>query len=199
MKIGSTFKAAAMAILAAGAAGASPVPQGQETAERTQGPWERFRIASETMSVADASDPATVETLLKIEEEIEWLARNMFFEARGQSKAGKIAVGFVVMNRVRSSSFPNTVREVIEAPRQFSWTHDGKSDDPMKYVRRSVVDGRSWARCKLFAFQIYTGERRNPLPGSFNYHSARIKPPVWTKRLRRAGKIGGHVFYRGRG
>ena len=179
MKSGSEFKAAAatLAILAAGAASASHLPQGVPL---------------------DASNPATVTFLLQREEDMEWLARNMFFEARNQSRTGRIAVGHVVMNRVESPRFPNSIREVIEAPRQFSWTHDGKSDDPMKHARRSAVDGRSWAKCRLYAFFVYHGMAGDPTGGSVNYHATSIKPPVWTKGLRRVGEIGDHVFYQSR-
>ena len=41
------------------------------------------------------------------------LAKNIYFEARNQSTAGQIAVSHVVMNRVKSSRYPNTICEVV--------------------------------------------------------------------------------------
>ena len=56
------------------------------------------------------------------------LAALIHCEARGESYEGQVAVGAVVMNRVRSSRFPNTIYEVIFAPGQFSPAMDGKVD-----------------------------------------------------------------------
>jgi len=62
--------------------------------------------------------------------EIKCLADNIYFEALTESDAGKIAVANVTMNRVKHPAFPNSVCDVVWEPKQFSWTHDGKSDKP---------------------------------------------------------------------
>ncbi len=56
------------------------------------------------------------------------LAAIIHCEARGESYEGQVAVGAVVMNRVRSSKFPNTIREVIYSPGQFSPAMAGTLD-----------------------------------------------------------------------
>ena len=66
----------------------------------------------------------------KDKRELRCLAQNIYFEARGERQAGQLAVGLVTMNRVNSKRFPNTVCKVVWQKRQFSWTHDGKSDRP---------------------------------------------------------------------
>lgn len=48
------------------------------------------------------------------------LARVIYAEARGESFEGKVAVGAVIVNRVKSSSFPSTIREVVYQPGQFT-------------------------------------------------------------------------------
>ncbi|MEK9700053.1 MAG: cell wall hydrolase, partial [Candidatus Poseidoniales archaeon] len=77
------------------------------------------------------------------------LQKNAYFEARNQSDAGMMAVTHVVLNRVHSDRFPNTVCEVVEQGHmskwwkdnhdrdvpvrnkcQFSWFCDGLSDEP---------------------------------------------------------------------
>ena len=60
------------------------------------------------------------------EEEVMLLAALIYCEAGNQSYEGKLAVGAVVCNRVRSSRFPNTVAEVIYAPGQFTPAGNGK-------------------------------------------------------------------------
>jgi spore germination cell wall hydrolase CwlJ-like protein len=62
--------------------------------------------------------------------ELECLAKNLYFEARGESEAGQFAVGFVTMNRVRNKRWPSTVCKVVYQPKQFNWTFDKHSDKP---------------------------------------------------------------------
>lgn len=54
------------------------------------------------------------------------LARLIYGEARGESYTGQVAVGAVVLNRVRSSSFPNTISGVIYQPGAFDVVSDGQ-------------------------------------------------------------------------
>lgn len=49
-------------------------------------------------------------------------------EAGGESDACQIAVGSVVLNRVNSSRFPNTIKDVVYAPNQYACTWDGNFD-----------------------------------------------------------------------
>ena len=62
-----------------------------------------------------SGDPSTVAWAAEYynETDLYWLARIISAEARGEPFAGQIAVGNVVLNRVRSSQFPNTVKGVI--------------------------------------------------------------------------------------
>ena len=55
-------------------------------------------------------------------QEVQCLAKNMYYEARSQGTAGKIAVTNVVLNRVKDKRFPNTICEVIQqGPTRESW------------------------------------------------------------------------------
>jgi len=57
--------------------------------------------------------------------DVECLAKVVFFEARGESYAGKIMVANVVLNRTRfGKPFPNTICKVVYQPHQFSWTRE---------------------------------------------------------------------------
>lgn len=58
--------------------------------------------------------------------EVRLLARLIHGEARGEPYIGKVAVGAVVLNRVRSSSFPNTITAVIYQPGAFDAVSDGQ-------------------------------------------------------------------------
>lgn len=59
------------------------------------------------------------------------LARIISAEARGESYEGQVAVGGVVLNRVRHSSFPNTISGVVYQPGAFSAINDGQINQPV--------------------------------------------------------------------
>ena len=59
------------------------------------------------------------------EEDLYWLSRAIYSESGNQPMAGRIAVGTVILNRVASQQFPNTIKEVIFAPGQFSPVANG--------------------------------------------------------------------------
>ena len=59
------------------------------------------------------------------------LARLISAEARGEPYEGQVAVGAVVLNRVRHASFPNSISGVIYQPGAFSCMYDGQFDQPI--------------------------------------------------------------------
>lgn len=116
-----------------------------------------------------------------------WLSRIISSEARGESLAGKIAVGNVVLNRVASKSFPNTIKgvifEVSGGVYQFSPVANGTVyDTPTNesvIAAKLVLDGASAASDALFFF--------NPAKASGS----------WIVRNRTyLVTIGNHAFYR---
>lgn len=86
---------------------------------------EAKRKAAQTTEITVVQNAAFNAT----EEEILLLAALIQCEAGGESYEGKVAVGAVVMNRVRSSRYPNTIREVIYSPGQFTPAGNGKVDN----------------------------------------------------------------------
>ena len=77
------------------------------------------------------------------------LAQNIYFEAGIESVAGKAAVARVTINRKASKKFPKTICDVVWQRKQFSWTHDGKSD-------RIPSNGKAtWAQSVAVAYDAY--------------------------------------------
>ena len=129
------------------------------------------------------------------------LAQNIYFEARDQPTIGQMAVAEVVMNRVHSPLFPDTVCEVIhEGPTykwkqdlpikhrcQFSWYCDGKSDTPK--------DQRAWTKSIAIAEEVYYsyGLSINSVDGSLFYHSIDVDPD-WNREY--VVQIEDHIFYK---
>ena len=73
------------------------------------------------------------------------LARLIYGEARGEPYAGQVAVGAVVMNRVKSSSFPNTISGVIYQSGAFDAVKDGQinlsPDATAKKAAQDAING----------------------------------------------------------
>lgn len=73
------------------------------------------------------------------------LAKCIYAEARGEPYIGQVAVGAVVLNRVRSSSFPNSISGVIYQPWAFTAVHDGQinlePDETAKRAARDAMNG----------------------------------------------------------
>jgi len=120
------------------------------------------------------------------------LATALFFEARNQPIDGQIAVGEVILNRVASHRWPDDVCSVVSQPRQFSFTHDGLSDNPQDYID-NYPDAQAWLLSKQIAEDLDKGKGLLGITSTF-YHSVSVNP-YWASSLVLDGSIGDHVFY----
>jgi spore germination cell wall hydrolase CwlJ-like protein len=101
-------------------------------------------------------------------------------EAKGESLAGKLAVGNVVLNRVAAPAFPKSVCAVVKQKKQFSWY---KGNDATLHTPVSQ-------ETKLAARKAMAAERDNVL-----FFHATYVAPKWSNRLSRRYTIGNHIFY----
>lgn len=127
-----------------------------------------------------------------LEAEHQCLALALYWEARGESDRGMVAVGWTILNRASSSEFPATPCGVVyqggeQAPCQFSWWCDGKSDRPR--------DRDSWIRARLIAAELLMSPPPDPTGRALFYHSTSIRVP-WKRKRTRTARIGNHIFYR---
>lgn len=122
--------------------------------------------------------------------QIECLARNIYFEARGEPVAGQIAVGLVTINRVRSSVFPDTICDVVHQRHQFSWAWDKIPD---KISQPEVYD-RLYALSSLL-YDNYYEDAVFPdiVDGATHFHTPEVNPQWRGKKL--VVRIGNHGFY----
>jgi len=120
--------------------------------------------------------------------ELKCLQMNIYFEARSSNLADQAAVADVVLNRVVSNNYPNSICEVVWQRKQFSWTHDGKSD--------RMTDRDAAESAYLLAHQmLYDGRFRGISQGADHYHADYVKA-YWAKSLNLIGTIGRHIYYR---
>jgi spore germination cell wall hydrolase CwlJ-like protein len=129
------------------------------------------------------------------ERERRCLATAIYFEARGEPVRGQIAVGQVILNRVRSPQFPQTICGVVYqgqlAPGcQFSFACDGHTDMPR-------LDSH-WALAQNLARQITSGQVWLPEVGYSTYYHADYVRPGWVDAMNKIDSIGRHIFYKKR-
>jgi hypothetical protein len=132
-------------------------------------------------------------TGVDVEQELNCLALNIYFEALREPVVGQRAVAHVVMNRVADRRFPASACQVIQQGGervrhrcQFSWWCDGRSDRPK--------NPRLWQAMKALAQDVYLGRSADPTSGALWYHADYVSP-YWGKVFKKGPKIGRHIFY----
>jgi len=126
-------------------------------------------------------------------EQWECLAEALYFEARGESVRGMFAVGEVILNRVDSNNYPDTLCAVINQGTgrkyqcQFTYTCDGRAE--------TIGEPRSWERVGKVARILMDGAPRVLTGGATHYHTKAVNPS-WAQRYPRTASIGSHLFYR---
>ena len=108
------------------------------------------------------------------------LARLIYAEARGEPYTGQVAVGAVVLNRVKSSSFPNTISGVIYQAGAFDVVSDGQINlTPNSTATRAAQDAlNGW----------------DPTYGCLFYYNPKTATSAWMKAKTVHLTIGNHVF-----
>ncbi|WP_232295783.1 cell wall hydrolase [Pseudorhodobacter aquimaris] len=126
-------------------------------------------------------------------EQFACLAQALYFEARGETVKGQFAVAEVILNRVDSQSYPNSICGVVQqgAERrngcQFSYICDGRPD--------TISEQRAYARVAKIARAMIDGAPRALTDGATHFHTTNILPR-WARIFPNTAKIGSHLFYR---
>ena len=124
--------------------------------------------------------------------ELNCLALNNYYEARGESKPGQRAVANVVLNRVKHKGFPDSICAVVKQGGkklnrcQFSWWCDGLSDEPH--------DQAAWQKSLTFAKETLEEPPEDITFGALWYHADYVTP-YWRISMNQGPKIGKHIFY----
>lgn len=127
------------------------------------------------------------------EKEFYCLQQNVYFEARNQSELGQRAVAWVTLNRMTHKRYPNTICEVVFQRKQFSWTHDGKKDEPGK----NILEQRAWQKAGEIADSVldkWYNNAKSPVENAIMFHAHYVKPS-WRKQYDRVAQIDDHIFY----
>lgn len=130
------------------------------------------------MGISSSSDSGATSSYSS--SDINLLARLIYGEARGESYVGQVAVGAVVMNRIRSSSFPNTMAGVIYQSYAFTAVADGQinltPDATAKKAAQDAMNG--W----------------DPTYGAIYYYNPKTATSSWIFSRQTTITIGNHIF-----
>lgn len=120
------------------------------------------------------------------------LTEALYFEARGESLRGQVAVAEVILNRVASKRFPNSICGVVNQGTgkkfqcQFTYTCDGHPE--------RINEKDAFVRAGKIARMMMEGAPRNLSGGATYYHTTAVRPK-WSRQFRRTARHGVHLFY----
>ena len=129
-------------------------------------------------------------------DDLQCLAENVYFEARGEPLAGQYAVAEVTLNRTHARNFPRTICAVVHERRwdpvrrrhvaDFSWTELGAL---------TPQNGPAWKQAMAVANAAYEDLSPPLVPEALYYHATSVRPD-WARSRHAVATIGNHVFYR---
>ncbi|WP_223421730.1 cell wall hydrolase [Tateyamaria pelophila] len=121
------------------------------------------------------------------------LSEALYFEARGETVKGQFAVAEVIMNRVDSARFPDSVCGVIKQGTgrkyqcQFTYTCDGHPE--------RIAEPRAYERVSKVARAVLDERAPDLTKGATHYHTTAVRPK-WSRVYTKTASIGVHLFYR---
>jgi N-acetylmuramoyl-L-alanine amidase len=124
----------------------------------------------------------------QLSDEANCMAVAVYFEARGESLEGQMAVADVIMNRAASGRYPASWCGVVKQPAQFSFVRNGQFP---------AIDTSSsaWARAQGIT-RLVVANVMPALPTDVLWYHANYVAPSWRHSLREVEQIGAHIFYR---
>lgn len=150
------------------------------------------------------ANPKQVETikqqLQEDEKQITCMAYNIYYEGRNQDEKGQIAIGNVVLNRIKDPRFPKTVCEVV---------HDKFTKKSKDGKKKWTVYEFSWVKehgnkapeldekylpIRDLASNLYYGLVKDNTRGALFYHTKDVHP-IWDDIYKHTVTIGHHLFF----
>lgn len=161
--------------------GESVAPKGEVNADN-----QRARSPAERLALDDKSRAKSEKCL----------AEAVYFESRGEAVRGQMAVAQVVMNRVFSGKYPETVCGVVYQNKyrhfacQFTFACDNNPD--------VIREPEMWERAKKISKAMLDGQIWLPEVGKSTHYHAYWVRPSWVAEMKKLYKTGVHTFYRPR-
>jgi len=128
------------------------------------------------------------ETNAPLDTETNCLATAVYFESRGESLEGQLAVAHVVMNRAASGRYPPDWCSVVKQPAQFSFVQHGQ-------FPQADTNSEAWKKAEAVAELAAANVVPSIGPDVLWYHADYVAP-AWRHNLQEVEQIGAHIFYR---
>jgi spore germination cell wall hydrolase CwlJ-like protein len=122
-----------------------------------------------------------------LDEQTNCLATAVYFEARGESLEGQLAVARVVINRAASGRYPADWCSVVKQPYQFSFVRHGEFPE-------ADINSDAWRKAEAIAELAAANVVPSVASNVLWYHADYVSPS-WGRRLNMVEKIGAHIFY----
>ena len=132
------------------------------------------------------------------------LARTIWGEARGEGRAGQVAVGWAIRNRVdmdlhndgRPDWWGEGYSGVCRAKWQFSCWNANDPNFPY-LVNQKLIPSGQYMLARECAVAVVTGAQPDPTGGATHYYATTMaKPPAWAAKAKQTCKIGRHLFFK---
>lgn len=153
-------------------------------------------LLNENTVTVTYSDKKAEPALDFTKQDVYCMAENIYYEASTQSYVGKLAIGLVVLNRLKSPKYPDTICGVIfegsqnihTSTCQFSW-----SCNPRSAINTNSI---AWHQSLKIATELLAKNESiiDITEGATFYHAAYVNPP-WAKTLNHVVQIDQHIFY----
>lgn len=176
--------------------------QAEEAAERRRQAEEAAKALQDALAngTIKPEDSGIVYGELNLTQaEMDMLTAMIYCESRGESYEGQLAVGYVIMNRVRSSKFPNSLEAVLRQNKQFEPAGSGRFDIVLTAYWGNipgVVDMDAWNNCQKAAMVCVNSDSN---VGESLFFRTHAPVPQLAENLEAAGVpfwiIGNHIFY----
>jgi spore germination cell wall hydrolase CwlJ-like protein len=126
-------------------------------------------------------------TNVPLDQETNCLATAVYFEARGESLEGQLAVARVVMNRASSGRYPPDWCSVVKQPAQFSFVRHGE-------FPQADTNSDAWRKAEAVA-ELAAANIVPSIGSNVLWYHADYVAPTWRHNLQEVEQIGAHIFY----
>ena len=127
-------------------------------------------------------------TNAQLDEQTNCLATAVYFEARGETVEGQLAVAHVVMNRAASGRYPPDWCSVVKQHAQFSFVRHGE-------FPYADTNSAAWQKAEAIA-QLAAANVVPSVSNDVLWYHANYVAPTWRHSLQEVQQIGAHIFYR---
>jgi hypothetical protein len=158
--------------------------------------WKDYDVPEyKTFSAYIPKLPPLAVKQITLKEKILWCSQSsqckklfeaVVYEERSESLMGMFAVANVVMNRVHSKKWPNTITSVIHQPKQFSYLKD-------MHMQKQPKES-DWNAAKVVAYDTIHGKIGDVSNGATHYYNPNKVNPKWSDKLEYVVTIGEHRF-----